>query len=161
VKRGDPQIWFDKRDCDFDAQGQCTVNPSKGFTIPIDRFTWRTKVVFIAACQLAETFLGLWNISETTPRALIVPVSGPTVPTDLDMAALAWRKIASKLSTGSSVYEAVNDANTLLAQSVYIVVDPETRQPVLDPVTHQPRTATVTLRFHAIGGNGGRDVKLR
>ena len=144
VKRHDPQ-WFDDRDCiSRNAQGLCTAarEPLK-FTTPIDHFDWNTRVVFIALCEAADTFLEMWGIDQNTPgRALIVPVSSPTALTDLNLSALAWVWISIKLSDGhSSVYDAVKYANDNLARSVYSDGRP------------------VQLRFRAIGSNEGRNVK--
>ena len=73
------------------------------------------KVVFIAACEIAETFMSLWDISDTTTgRALIVAV-GPSGDVDLHDASLAWDRIAVALADGSTITQAKDVANAWLA----------------------------------------------
>jgi hypothetical protein len=143
VKRHDPQ-WIDPRDCIRDAGQQCVGSLGK-FTLPIDRFVSNVKIVFIASCQVGETFLQMWGIDiNTKGRSLIVPASGSTASTDLFFAAKAWELIAIRLANGLSVFEAVDRTNKeFLAPSRYSDGTP------------------VTLRFMAIGGNGGRDVSKK
>jgi hypothetical protein len=112
------------------------------FTIYKDKLVTKVKVVFIASCWVADLFKSLWDIDQDTPgRSLIVPLGNATSQADLYWAALAWQQIAISLSpvgtTGKSVFQAVKDANDWLA------------------------SYHANLQFTVIGGQGGRDVRIR
>lgn len=95
-------------------------------------------VIFVAACKPGNTFLELWDIQASTPnRSLIVPV-GDHSDTDLYQAAQAWIEILDILSQGGTVFQAVSRANDVLAN---LIQGP--------------------LRFRVIGGDEGRDVRIK
>jgi hypothetical protein len=105
------------------------------------------KVIFIATCEVGDTFRSLWDINAgTADRALIAPSGGTTSLTKLNAAQEAWKRTiiamsnagsADKPRAGKSVYRAINeDGNTWLAGQGF------------------------SLRFEAIGGNQGRNVHI-
>jgi hypothetical protein len=130
--------YCDPRDVD-PATGRCRPGPwIFTHTIPEgSTVSTRAKVIFIGACALGDVFRSLWSINDTTSsQVLIVPtVKG----THLYWAALAWIEILMRLTDKRhmSVYDAVKDVN--------------------DTYLNRP---DVTLRFQAIGANGGRNVKF-
>jgi Chitobiase/beta-hexosaminidase C-terminal domain/Glucodextranase, domain B/Bacterial Ig-like domain (group 2) len=114
------------------------------FTDPLDQLSTSVKVVFVAACETADTFKSLWDITQNTAdRALIVPIAKEITPVDIYAGAMAWSVIETSLTNdgsgrrGKSVYDAVRDGNTYLEQNGQ------------------------ALRFQVIGGNEGRNVRIR
>jgi hypothetical protein len=105
-------------------------------------------LIFIATCEVGATFRSLWDINDgTAGRALIAPSGGTTSMTKLNAAQEAWKRMiiamsntgsAAEPAAGKSVYRAVQeDDNTWLAGQGF------------------------SLRFEAIGGNQGRNVRIR
>lgn len=143
VKRAQPgqDQYGDKRD---EGKRQEEWN----FTTAVDVLQSKVKVIFIATCEVGDTFRSLWDINAGTPdRALIAPSGGTTSMTKLNAAQETWMRMiiamsnagsAAQPGAGKSVYRAVNeDGNVWLNRQGF------------------------SLRFEAIGGNQGRNVRIR
>jgi hypothetical protein len=133
VKSVDPQVYQDPR--------------GQSYTDAVPIIPTSVKVVFVASCETADTFKTLWDITATTKgRSLIIPRAKVITPVDLFEGAMAWVVIANSLTNsgtadhparGKSVFDAVADGNKWLEERPSF------------------------LRFDVIGGNGGRDVRIR
>jgi hypothetical protein len=79
------------------------------FNREVSRLRTTARVVFVAACDVKQLYLDLWNFDATSQgQALIVPT---TSDTNLYAASLAWRAIARDLAQGRTVSEAVAAVN--------------------------------------------------
>jgi hypothetical protein len=97
---------------------ELAYTPIVGATL-VDKLSTQAKVIFIGECASGPAFQALWDIDEnTTQRSLIVPIVDVTKPAttqvNLALAALVWVKIADKLTSGSTVQQAVSAANAFV-----------------------------------------------
>ncbi len=100
-----------------------TPNPQLGPYTYVTTIKTEAKVIFIAACDINQVFLNLWDITSSTQgRALVVP--DPTAmgqlngnftfgagSVDLAQGVIEWEQIANSLASGNTIENAVTNAN--------------------------------------------------